>query len=249
MSVAIVSEAFERRLLGGANAVGARLSRMGPQGPFITVVGVVRDVRRDGRTGTVEPQVYLPSAQTNLYPVRLAELAVRAASGNPHDLVPAIRSAIWSIDPDQPITNLRTLEETMVSASAERRFQTLLFTIFASLALLLASIGTYGVVAYLVSQRTPEIGVRLALGASRGRIYRWLVGRTAVLVVVGTLAGIGAARWLATLLETMLFEVAPGDPATYAAAGGALLTVALMACVLAVRRAARINPTVALRYE
>ncbi len=249
MAVAVVSEQFERQLLGGRNAVGTRFSRVGPDGPFITVVGVVRDVRRDGRTATVEPQVYLPAAQTGMYPVRLADLAVRSTGGNAHDLMPAIRAAIWSVDRDQPITNIRTLDEILAISSAERRFQTLLFAIFAGLALLLASIGTYGVVAYLVSQRTAEIGVRLALGASRGRIYRALVAPTALLVVAGTLAGVVAARWLAALLDTMLFEVPPGDPATYAAAAGTLLAVALVACVLAVRRAARIDPTTALRYE
>ena len=248
MPVAIVSEAFERQLLGGADAIGTRVSR-GPTSPSITIVGVVRDVRRDGKTALIAPQVYLPAAQTGIYPVRLSELAVRAAHGAPHDLVPAIRSAIWAVDPNQPITNIRTLEETLVLNAAERRFQTLLFTIFGVLALLLASIGTYGVVAYLVSQRTPEIGVRLALGAGRGRIYRWLVGRTAILLMSGTIAGMIAARWLSTFVEGMLFQITPNDPITYAAAGAALLGVALAACIMAVRRAARIDPTVALRYE
>jgi putative ABC transport system permease protein len=163
--------------------------------------------------------------------------------------VPAIRAAIWSVDPDQPITRVQTLDEILLSNSAERRFQTLLFGIFAALALLLASIGTYGVIAYLVSQRTPEIGVRIALGASRGRIYQWLLGRTAVLVIAGTLIGVGGARLLARFVETMLFEVKTGDVSTYAAAAAVLMTVALVASAIAVRRAARISPTVALRWE
>ena len=246
--VAIVSEAFERVFLGGRDAIGRRLWR-GPGAPMITVVGVIRDVRRDGRAEVLEPQVYLPASQTSLYPVRLSELAVRAASGDPHTLVPAIRSAIWSIDPDQPLTRVSTLDETLTAQSAERRFQTLLFAIFAALALVLASIGTYGVVAYLVSQRTPEIGVRLALGASRGRIYRWLLARTALLVVTGALAGIGAARLLARFVEALLFEVPGGDVSTYVAAGGTLIVVGLAACLLAGRRASRVSPTVALRYE
>jgi putative ABC transport system permease protein len=194
--------------------------------------------------------VYLAAAQTMLYPVRLAELAVRPADGTTaSSLMPAIRSAIWSIDADQPITNVRTLDEILLASSAERRFQTLLFGIFAALALVLASIGTYGVIAYLVSQRTPEIGVRIALGASRGRIYRWLLGRTAMLVIAGSAAGIALARLLARFVETMLFDVRTGDVATYAAAGGVLIGVALLASVIAVRRAAHISPTVAVRYE
>lgn len=248
MPVAIVSEAFERVFLNGGDALGRRLWR-GPGAPMITVVGVIRDVRRDGRTEVLEPQVYLPASQTSLYPVRLSELAVRAASGDPHALVPAIRAAVWSVDADQPLTRVSTLEETLTAQSAERRFQTLLFAIFAALALILASIGTYGVVAYLVSQRTPEIGVRLALGASRARIYRWLLARTALLVVTGALAGVGIARLLSRFLEALLFEVPAGDFATYVAAGGTLIAVGLAACLLAARRAARVSPTVALRYE
>lgn len=248
MPVAVVSTAFERALLGGRDAIGRRFSR-GPGAPMITIVGVIPDVRRDGRTELIEPQVYLPAAQTSVYPVRLSELAVRAASGDPHLLVPAIRAAVWAVDADQPLTRVSTLEETLVAQSAERRFQTLLFAIFAALALTLASIGAYGVIAYLISQRTPEIGVRIALGASRGRIYRWLLARTAVLVVSGTLAGIMLARVLARGIESQLFEVTPGDSATYVAAGLTLILVGLGACLIAVRRAARISPTVALRYE
>ena len=248
MPVAVVSEAFERVLLGGRSAIGRRLAR-GPAGPVITVVGVVPDMRRDGRTELIEPQVYLPAAQTAIYPVRLAELAVLAAGGNPHDLVPSIRAAVWAIDPDQPLTRVSTLDETLDALSAERRFQTMLFAIFAALALVLASIGTYGVIAYLVSQRTPEIGVRIALGATRARIYRWLLSRTAVLVIAGTLLGMALARVASRSVETMLFEVPPGDISTYVVAGGLLMGVGLGACLLAVRRASRISPTIALRYE
>lgn len=246
--IAVVSEAFERVLLGGRDAIGRRLSR-GPGAPMITVVGVIADVRRDGQTESIEPQVYLPAAQTNIYPIRLSELAVRSSLDNPHDLVPAIRDAVWAIDPNQPLTRVSTLEETLVALSAERRFQTVLFAIFAALALVLASIGTYGVIAYIVSQRTPEIGVRIALGASRGRIYRWLLSRTAVWIVAGTLAGVALARLSARAVETMLFGVTAGDAATYALAAGLLIGVGLGACLLAVRRASRISPTIALRYE
>jgi len=244
---AVVSRLFERQFLGGASALG-RQFRRGPNMPWIVVVGVVADVRRDGRTSNLNPQVYLPAAQIGIYPVRLADLAVRTA-GNPADLVPAIRAAVWSIDPEQPITNVRTLDEILVAASAERRFQALLFSMFAILALVLASIGTYGVVAYVVSQRTPEIGMRLALGASVWQIYRWLLTRTAVIVVAGAALGLVGARWLARYVSRLLFDVAVGDPASYALAAAVLVVVALGACVLAGRRAARINPTMALRYE
>ena len=249
MPVAIVSEAFERQLLGGQNAIGRQIARGGPEAPQITIVGVVRDVRRDGRTEPINPQVYLAAAQTTVYPVRLSELAVRSAGGDPYALVPAIRSAIWAVDPNQPIANVRTLEDILVLDSAQRRFQTLLFAIFGALALVLASIGTYGVIAYLVSQRTPEIGVRLALGATRGGIYKWLLARTLGLVAAGIAAGLAAARLAAGSIEALLFDVTTGDASTYAAAAAVLMAVATCACALAGRRAARINPTIALRYE
>jgi predicted permease len=245
--VGVVSRMFEQRFLNGMSAIGRQIWRE-PKAPLITIVGVVRDVRRDGQTSDVQPQVYLPAAQTGIYPVRLSDLAVRT-SGNPTNLIPFIRSAVRSIDPEQPVTNVRTLDEILIAGSADRRFQALLFSMFGLLALVLASVGTYGVVAYVVTQRTPEIGVRLALGASVWQIYRWLLVRTAAIVIAGAAVGLVAARWLGQYVSTLLFEVTVGDPESYAVAATVLLTVAAVASVLAGRRATRINPTSALRYE
>jgi predicted permease len=246
-SVAVVSRMFERAFLNGQSALGRQIRR-GEKGPSITIVGVVDDVRRDGRTSELQPQVYLPAAQTTIYPVRLSDFAVRA-SGNPTDLVPSIRSAVWAIDAQQPISNVRTLDEILFNGSADRRFQALLFSIFAVLALVLASVGTYGVVSYVVTQRTPEIGVRLALGATRWGISRWLLGQTLVTVTVGAIVGLIVARWLGRFVSTLLFGVTEGDPSSYALAAIALLAVAIGASLLAARRAAAIDPTQALRYE
>jgi putative ABC transport system permease protein len=245
--IAVVSRMFERRFLDGLSAIGRQIRR-GPNAPLITIVGVIDDVRRDGRTSDLEPQVYLPAAQTTIYPVRLSDLAVRA-HGNPTELVPAIRAAVWSVDSEQAISNVRTLDELLLAGSADRRFQALLFLLFAALALLLASVGTYGVVSYVVTQRTPEIGLRLALGAGVWGIYRWLLARTMAVVTLGALVGLVAARWLSQFVSPLLFEVSGGDPPSYLVAGAALVGVALSASLLAGRRAVGIDPTQALRYE
>jgi putative ABC transport system permease protein len=245
--VAVVSRLFEQRFLNGEDAIGRRIQR-DPNAPEITIVGVVQDVRRDGKTTELEAQVYLPAAQTKIYPVRLSDIAVKTR-GNPTDLLPTLRAAVWEVDPEQPLTNVRTLDDILLAGSADRRFQALLFSLFALLALVLASIGTYGVVSYVVSQRIPEIGVRMALGASVAEIYRWLLVKTVAIVVAGAALGLIAARWLSEYVSSLLFHVTAGDPPSYALAATILVTVALAASVLAGRRATRINPTLALRYE
>lgn len=246
-AVAVVSRMFEARFLRGESAIG-RVFRRGPTAPPITIVGVVDDVRRDGRTSDLNPQVFLHAAQTSIYPVRLADLALRSERA-PEYLMPSVRAAVSVVDPEQALTNVRTLDDILVAGSASRRFQALLFSLFAVLALVLASVGTYGVVSYVVSQRVPEIGVRLALGASAWGIYRWLLGRTAVVVLAGAVAGLVAARLLGRYVSSLLFEVSVGDPQSYAMAAAVLLTVASTASVLAGRRAVQIDPTMALRYE
>jgi putative ABC transport system permease protein len=245
--VAVVSDEFSRKVLGGADPIGRRFRRA-PTMPWITVVGVVHDVRRDGRDAALMPQIYLSAAQTNLYPVRLADLAVRT-SGEPTALAGAIRSAVLDLDPNQPITAVRTLDAILSTRAAERRFETLLFFLFAALAVVLAVVGIFGVVAYAVSQRTPEIGVRMALGADGGRILRWLLGRTAMVVVTGAAVGVAASLGLSKFVATLLFQVQPRDGAVYTLAALMLVLVALMTSALAARAATKVNPTMALRAE
>ena len=245
--VAVVSRMFERRFLSGRSAIG-RQFRRGPQMPAISIVGVVDDVRRDGRLAAIEPQVYLPAAQTGIYPVRLMDLAVRTNPGAA-SVVPSIRAAVTALDPEQSISSVRTLEDILFASSADRRFQALLFSMFGLLALVLASGGTYGVVAYIVSQRTPEIGVRLALGASVWSIYRWLLTRTAVVVLIGAASGLLGARGLARYISTLLFDVTTGDAASYLSSGVLLVATALAASLVAGYRATKVDPVQALRYE
>ncbi len=235
MPVAVVSEAFGAMVLGGADPIGRRLRR-GPKMPWITIVGVVPDVRRGGRTSPVEPQVYLAAAQIEVYPLPLSELAVRA-DGEPRALAPAINAAIWAIDPNQPVTNVRTLDETLSLRLAERHFQTFLFTLFAGLALALAVVGVYGVVAYAVTQRAAEIGLRMALGADGPRILRWIFRQSFGLVAAGAIVGLLAAGLLSRYVRTLLFEISPTDIVSYSAAAAILAAAAMAAIYLAARRA------------
>jgi putative ABC transport system permease protein len=245
--VAVVSDEFGRKVLGGGDPIGRRFRRA-PTAPWITIVGIVRDVRRDGRDGQMMPQVFLPAAQTNVYPVRIADVAVRT-SAEPRALAALIRSTVLEIDPNQPITAVRTLEEILSARAAERRFETLLFALFAALAAVLAVVGIFGVVSYAVSQRTPEIGVRMALGADAGRILRWVLGRAAAVVMTGALAGVAGSIALSRFVATLLFQVEPRDGVVYAAAALLLSVVALSTAALAARAATRVNPTTALRAD
>jgi putative ABC transport system permease protein len=243
--VAVVSEAFGQMVLGGSDPIDRRLRR-GPKMPWITIVGVVPDVRRGGRASPLEPQVYLSAAQTEVYPLPLSELAVRA-DNEPRALAPAINAAIWVIDPNQPVTNVRTLDETLSLRLAERHFQTFLFSMFAGLALALAVVGVYGVVAYAVNQRTAEIGLRMALGADVPRILGWVFRGAVGLVAIGAAVGLIGAALLSRYVRALLFEVSPTDLFTYAGAAAVLLSAAIVAIYLAARRATRIDPIATLR--
>jgi len=213
--------------------------------PAITIVGVVANIHRHGPRQPIEPEVYVAARQTSVYPVWLSEIAVRI-DGDAAAFAPEIRRAVWAVDRDQPVVT-RLLEDTLANGQAAPRFQAFLLTLFATLALALAAVGIYGVVAYAVSQRTAEIGLRLALGAEAPRLLRWIVGRSLRPVLAGAAIGLVAAVLLARSLESFLFEVSPADPLTYAAATMLLVLMAAAASYVAARRAVRIDPLAALR--
>jgi len=243
---AVVNEAFVRRFLASRpDPIGQRFRR-GPDRPWITVVGVVSDLRREGLTGALDPQVYLAAAQTDLYPVRLADLALRVA-GDPSGVIKPLQGAVWSIDPEQPLANVRTLAETIDSSLSARRFQTILLTLFAGLAVVLALVGVYGVVSAMVAQRTQEIGLRMALGARASQVTRMIVGESLVPSVLGLVAGMIGAVAMARAMSSLIFGISAIDPMTFAVAPVALVVAVALASLNPALRAARVEPTTALR--
>ena len=245
--VAVVNLAFSRMYLDGHDPIGRRVRRS-PNTMWFSIVGVVNDVRRSGKLRDIRPQIYFAAAQTDAYPVRLADFAVRTA-GDPRALLHAIQQRVWSIDKDQPLTAVRTMDEIVSRSVAEQRFQMLLLTLFAAVAVVLAMIGVFGVLAYSVNPRMNELGVRVALGASPGRILALVLKQAGALVGAGALFGLAGAWALTRLVGNLLFHVQPHDAATYAAAIGVLVAVGLAAALIPARRGARVDPVVALRYE
>ncbi len=210
-----------------------------------TIVAVVGDVKGSSLDATAAPEVYVPYAQ---HQVDSLTIVVRTA-GDPMAFVPMARADIASLDRDLPLAGVRTMDEVIGRSIAERRFTMLLLVSFAAVAVVLAAIGVYGVLAYLVSQRTQEIGVRLAIGATPGDVVRLFVREGAALTMVGVAGGLAGALVVTRALSTLLFGVTTTDPLTFAAVAGTLAIVALLACYLPARRAGRVDPMTALRTD
>jgi putative ABC transport system permease protein len=245
--VAVVNAEFVRRYYPQKEAIDRRLRR-GAEAPWVTIVGIVGDVHRGGKGAPVTPQVYFCAAQTDVYPVALADFAFRA-EGDPKHLLAAVQRQVWAIDKDQPVINVKTLDEVISDSQAQRRFQTSLLLLFAGLAAVLAALGIYGVIAYVVSQRTPEIGIRLALGADRQNILRLVMARVALVVSAGIVTGAAGAYGASLYLRTLLFGTAPADATTYATVVLLFGGIAVVACYFPALKATRIDPVSALRYE
>jgi predicted permease len=241
--VVLINETLARRSWLNEDPIGAQL-KMG-SGRTATIVGVVGDTRHLFADSVPPPTVYLPHAQ---FPWRSMWLTVRS-SGDPAAIIGAVRRELAALDPGVPLARVQPLTQLLKDTTAEPRLTVLVFTIFASAALVLAAIGLYGIVSYTVSQRTREIGVRLALGAPPHRILRGVLDRGVRLallgVALGGVAGYGAAGWL----QTILYETEPTDAVTFVTIAGLLLSVAVIATVLPARRAARTDPLVALRSD
>jgi putative ABC transport system permease protein len=245
-SVALVNQAFVRQRLNGADPIGKRLRL--DRAPWLEIVGVVSDIRRAGKAAGITPQVYLSAAQIKVYPVRLADVAVRAA-GDPRHLVNAIQDEIWALDKDQPITNIRTLDEIVSERAALRRFETALLALFAGVAVTLALIGIFGVLSYAVTQRTPELGIRMALGAGPRDIVALVLRQAGALIAYGVAIGVAGALALTRYLENLLFHVRAADWQSYAAAALLLVFLALTAALIPAFRGAKADPMTALRAE
>jgi putative ABC transport system permease protein len=241
----IVNEAFARRYLAGEEALGKRL-RLGINNIEGEIVGVVGDIRASNLATEPSPEYYIPHA---LVPFGDASLVVRTTTDDPAALAPALRSVVGELDREQPLYDVRTMETLLARSVARERFSMTLIAVFAALAMALASVGIFSVMSFLVAQRTHEIGIRMALGAQRRDILRLVVGHGMTLTVVGLVVGLVGSFFLTRLMEGLLYQVSAKDPAVFAGIPLLLAAVALAACYLPARRATRVDPMVALRYE
>ncbi|MCI0486763.1 MAG: ABC transporter permease [Blastocatellia bacterium] len=250
--VAVVNETFTRIFLPDENPLGKRIKYGGAGSPFkwLTVVGVVKDLKHNDVDAEVKPEIYISYLQPPLpnWNTQNMFLAVRAES-EAQNLIPVMRDIVRSIDSDQPIYSIATMQELIARSTAARRFNMLLMAIFAALAVLLAMVGIYSVMSYSITQRTREIGIRLALGARSRDILRLVLRRGMVLAVTGLVAGMLAALWLTPLMAGLLYEVSATDPLTFVMVALLLFVVALLACWIPARRATKVDPMTALRYE
>ena len=245
-AVVIINETMARRYFPGVDPLGKRIvSPAGPGGVVMTVVGVVGDVKNAGLDEEPKPEFYYCYFQNRL---RFMVLAVRTAT-EPQALIAALRREVWAVDKDLPLANIATLEQLLGKTVAQRRLTMLLLGAFAAVALALAALGVYGLLSYGVAQRQHEIGIRLALGARAADVIGLIVWEGMALALLGLALGLAAALGLTRLMASLLFGVTPGDPATFAAVALLLTLVALLACFLPARRAAKVDPMVALRYE
>jgi putative ABC transport system permease protein len=243
----VVNEFLAKRHWPGKSAVGKRIRFGGEKETWWTVVGVVRDIRERGLLYDMKPAVYVPVTQVRK-PGGFSMLVVRT-SNDPLSTVKMVEGAVWAVDPQQPVSYVRSMDQLMDADVADRTRPMILLGVFAGLALVLACLGVYGVLAYAVAQRTREIGVRMALGAKPLDVTRMILGRGMKLSAIGLLAGGALAAGLGALLRTLLYGVTPAAPGIYAGTAAALVLVAMVACVIPAQRAARVDPAVALRNE
>jgi putative ABC transport system permease protein len=239
----IISDAMARRLWPNEDALEKRI-RPGTNNPWMTIVGVVGDVR-NSLDQEPRPTIYFSAAQLGSN----AMTVVLRTVGNPEGMSAAVRNEIKTLDSKLPIYNIRTMSAIYDDATGQPRFQAALLGLFAVVALVLAAVGIYGVMSYLVTEREREIGIRMALGAEAGDVLKLVVGQGMKLAIVGVLIGLGGALALTRLMQTLLFGVNPTDPPTFIAITLLLTVVALLACWLPARRAAKVDPMIALRYE
>jgi len=249
-SVVVVSQSMARAFWPNGDAIGKRI-KLGPldgSDPWITVVGIVANVRQLELATEPRPAMYFPVTQASVTGDTLRDWVIRT-SGHPAAFGSAIRSAVWSLDSSVPVSRIQTMEQVRISYLGPQRFELSLVGLFGIIGLVLAAIGLYGVTAYAVSRRTCEIGIRMTLGAQRHDVLRLVISNGAKLAIIGVAAGSAGALALTRLMNDLLFQVTPTDPATFAAVALLLVLVALAACYIPARRATCVDPVVALRYE
>jgi putative ABC transport system permease protein len=245
--VVVINETFARGFFSQGEAIGQRI-KLGAPGsprPWMLIAGVVKDVKSDGLDTESMPEMYMPYSQNVSSGMTLV---VRTLS-NPSNSVAAVREQVQAIDKDQPVYDIRTLAQLLGEAIAQRRLNMLLLGAFALIALLLATSGIFGLMTYTVTQRTHEIGIRMALGAQKSDILKLIFGRGMSLTLIGLMVGLAAAFALTRLMSSLLFNVSATDPLTFLSVALLLAAVALVACYIPARRAMKVDPLIALRYE
>ena len=248
--VAIVNDEMVREFFPHDNPIGARIRWAADEGPpqWMIIIGVVGDVKHSGLNQPTDPALYAPFAQSDEKWRSFMTLVIRSQVA-PADLVEQVKKQVWSVDAQIPVSDVQTMGDLLAVSLAQQRFNMLLLGLFAALALILAAVGIYGAMAYAVNRRTHEIGIRTALGAQRDDVLRLVMRDGTKITLFGIAFGIAGALALTRLMATLLFEVKPTDPATFVAAALVLALVALLACYIPARRATRVDPMIALRYE
>ncbi|HEX8137727.1 MAG TPA: ABC transporter permease [Pyrinomonadaceae bacterium] len=244
--VVVINETLARKYFPGEEPLGKRINVTLAENNVAEIVGVVGDVKHMGLERESGPESYFSYQQI---PLQTMTLIARSRSENPAELAAGLRQAVERVDSDQPLSDVRTMEQLLADSLARRRFNMLLLGLFSGLALLLAGVGIFGVMNYSVMQRTHEIGIRMALGAQAGDILKMVLGQGMLLTLVGVAIGLGAAFWLTRFMAGLLYGVTATDPLTFGAVAVVLGLVALLAIIIPARRATKVDPIVALRYE
>lgn len=254
VTVAVINNTMARRFWPNENPLGKRLRRRAPlERPWLTVVGIVGDVKHQGLTLDPYAEVYVPYLQPSWggpeSPFPFPRDLVVRSDADPGNLIPALRQQVWAVDKNQPVSSVRILAVMLADSVSRQRFNMLVLSVFAAIGLVLAAVGIYGVLAYAVTRRVHEIGIRVALGAQRSQIVSMIVGQGMTLAIAGAAIGIAAALVLTRVLSSLLFGVTATDTATFLAVPALLLGVAFAACFIPAWRATRVNPVEALRCE
>jgi putative ABC transport system permease protein len=246
-AVAVINETLARNYFAGEDPVGKQIVIAYLNERLVReIVGIAADIKQDEPNSPTKPEILVPFAQLPWFG---ATLLIRTASDDPLSLEREVRRAILSINPNQTISPAISVEQALYEQVAEPRLYALLLGIFAAAATLLAAVGIYGVMSYTVTERTHEIGIRLALGAQTKDVLKLVVGQGLALALIGAVIGLAAAFALTRLIESLLFDVSATDPMTFAVVALGLIGVTLLACYVPARRATKVDPLVALRWE
>jgi predicted permease len=241
-----INAAAAREFFGTEDPVGKFITNFGPNKATMRIVGVVGSVRHLALETAPRPEIYQPLGQAQ-WPSMF--VVMRSAAPDPRTLISSAQNAVWKVDKNVPLANVRAMQDMVADSVVRRKFAMLLLAIFAGLAVLLAAVGLYGVMSFSVAQRTREIGIRVALGAQRGDVVRLVINQAMLFVGSGVAAGLVGSVGLTRLMSGLLFGVSPTDAGTFTSVASLLAGIALLACWIPARRATRVDPVIALRTE